>query len=428
MSEMRRKLELSMWLLFFGLMVFLCFNLNSKNTFDNYHDPIWSDAGGYYIYLPTTFIYGWEGYGVPETWPDKLGNGFELTDKGTVKTKYSVGVAIMEAPFFLIAHLFAIINDHGDGYSFEYHIGLWFAGVFYLVLGLFFLKEYLIKRYDLKSVLTTLVLILVGTNLYYYGLNSVGMSHIYSFFLFATTLWLSDVIIEKKRTRHLVLFSFLAGLIVIVRPTGCLYLIFLMVLSPQLFSTLFLDLFKRPFIALILLIAFLVPLLPQFIYWKFLTGNFFHYAYTGETFDWLKPELLKFWFSTNNGLFVYAPILLFSILGVVVLFKENRKQAIQYILFFLLISYVFSSWWCWWYGCSYGSRNFVEYLVPASIPFCLFVQRTFTSRFTSVKYFLFGAAVFFIFINLKIIYKYDDCFYGANNELWDWSTYYKLIF
>ena len=201
-----------------------------------------------------------------------------------------------------------------------------------------------------------------------------------------------------------------------------------MFISPQLFSILILDLLKKPAILLLLLFIFLIPLLPQFIYWKFLTGNFFHYAYQGESFYWLKPELLKFWFSTNNGLFVYAPILLFSILGVVILFKENRKQAIQFILFFLVISYVFSSWWCWWYGCSYGSRNFVEYLVPLSIPFCLFVQRTFTSRFTSVKYFLFGVAVFFIFINLKIIYKYDDCFYGVNSELWDWSTYYKLIF
>ena len=244
---MRRKIELSMWLLFFGLLVFLCFNLNSKNTFENYHDPIWSDAGGYYIYLPVTFIYGWEAQRVPETWPDKLGNGFELTDEGVVKTKYSVGVAIMEAPFFLMAHLFAMNNDHADGYSFEYHIGLWFAGVFYLILGLFFLKEYLIMRYDLKSVLTTLIFLLVGTNLYYYGLNSAGMSHIYSFFLFATALWLSDLIKEKKLIRHIVLFSFVAGLIVIVRPTGCLYLIFLMFISPQLFSILILDSFNLLF-------------------------------------------------------------------------------------------------------------------------------------------------------------------------------------
>jgi hypothetical protein len=406
----------------------LCLNLNSKNTFSSYKDPIWADAAGYYVYLPATFIYGWEENALPIDWPGQLGGGFEYDEGGKVRTKYPVGVALLELPFFLLAHGWASSNGNANGYSYEYHIGLWAAGLFYLILGLFFLKEFLVKRFDLKYVIVTLLVLLLGTNLYYYGLDAVGMSHIYSFFLFALLLWLSDTITQKVNAKSIVLFAFFAGICLMVRPTSIIYLLFLLVLNSEFLATLRRESLKKPLLFLSMLIAFVLPMLPQFLYWKYSTGNFIHYSYGEEGFNWLGPELFKFWFSTNNGLFVYAPILLFSILGVVILFKENRKQAIQFILFFLVISYVFSSWWSWYYGCSYGSRNFVEYLVPLSIPFCLFVQRTFTSRFTSVKYFLFGVAVFFIFINLKIIYKYDYCFYGDTSVLWDWSAYYKLIF
>jgi len=86
---------------------------------------------------------------------------------------------------------------------------------------------------------------------------------------------------------------------------------------------------------------------------------------------------------------------------------------------------VFSSWWCWWYGCSYGSRSLVEFIVPLSIPFCLFVQQTFKTNLASVKYLVLTVAVAFIFVNLKMIYKYDDCFHGG---VWEWEGFYKLIF
>lgn len=431
---MQKKLELSIGLFFLSLLIFLCFNLNSKNTFSdykaqtNYKNPIWADAAGYYVYLPSTFIYGWEANALPRDWPDQLGNGFKYDEAGKLQTKYPVGVALLESPFFLLAHSWAWINGNADGYSYEYHIGVWVAGFFYLILGLFFLKEYLAKRYDMKSVLLTLFFILTGTNLYYYGLNSSGMSHVYSFFLFAVVLWLSDKIIEKKLPKHFILFSFLAGLVLMVRPTGILYLVFLMFLVPNLVKNLLFKPFQRPLVTLLMLIAFALPIMPQLIYWKYLTGHFLHYSYGGEVFNLLSPEIAKFWFSTNNGLFIYAPILIFSLLGMVFMLRKNRTQGLKFILFFVVVSYIFSAWWCWWYGCSYGSRNFVEYLVPLSIPFCLFVQRTFTTRFTSMKYFLISLGAFFVFINLKIIYKYDDCFYRSNSELWDWNTYYKLIF
>ena len=408
-------------------LFFLCLNLNSKNEYSNYKDPIWADAAGYYVYLPATFIYGWEPGAMPLDWPEKLGYGFDIDQKtGVLSTKYSVGVAIMELPFFLVAHGFALLNGNADGYSSEYHICLWMAGIFYLLMGLVFLKKYLVKRYDLKFVFVTLFFLLAGTNLYYYALNSSGMSHIYSFFLFSLMLWLADLLLDNFKLKYLLLFAFACSLCIVVRPTSLIYVVFLFFLKPTLFRIIIAELIRKPVLIVIVLLIAILPLVPQFIYWHYSSGNLLHYSYEEEGFDYLlNPQILKFWFSTKNGLFVITPMFVFALIGVFMMRKKNRLDSAKFIVLFLVFSYIFSAWHCWFYGCSYGSRNLVEYIVPFSIPFCLFVQQTFRSRFSSLRYLALTLAAVFVFINLKMIYKYDDCFHG---DVWDWEAYYKLIF
>ncbi|MFT7613331.1 MAG: hypothetical protein ACI9J3_002304 [Parvicellaceae bacterium] len=406
------------------MLLFLSLNLNSKNNQDGYKDPIWADASGYYVYLPATFIYGWEPGAIPQDWPEKLGDGFSLDSTGKVQTKYPIGVSMMESPFFLLAHTWAKANDHADGYSYEYHYGLWLAGLFYLLLGLYFLRLYLIKRFELKVVFLTLLFIFLGTNLYYYSLNSSGMSHVYSFFLFAVLLWLSEKIETKVKMKHVLSFSFFAGLAIMVRPTSVIYILFLFFLHSGLINGL-LSKFKKPlvFIGSVGLVA--ITWVPQMLYWNYSSDSLIQYSYGDEGFNWLNPQILEFWFSTKNGLFSFAPILIFALFGIIILWKKKRAEGLKFTILFVIISYVFSAWWCWWYGCSFGSRSMVEFLVPLSVPFCLFIEQTCKAKRTSVKYILIAISGIFIFINLKMIYMYDDCFHGG---VWDWDIFYKLIF
>jgi len=407
-----------------GLLLFLGLNLNSKNNQDGYKDPIWADAAGYYIYLPATVIYGWEPGAIPEDWPEKLGNGFSLDSAGKIQTKYPIGVSMMESPFFMAAHGWASANNHADGYSYEYHYGLWIAGLFYLLLGLYFLRLYLMNRYELKVVFFTLLFIFLGTNLYYYSLNSAGMAHVYSFFLFAVLLWLAHKIESKVKVKHVLAFSFFAGLAIMVRPTSVIYIAFLYFLHPGLLNGL-LSKFRYPLVLLGAVCLVALTWVPQMIYWNYSSGSLIQYSYGDEGFNWLSPQLLEFWFSSKNGLFSFAPILVFALIGIAILWKKKPGEGLKFTILFAIISYVFSAWWCWWYGCSFGSRSMVEFLVPLSIPFCLFIEQTFKAKRTSVKYLLVAISGIFIFVNLKMIYKYDDCFHGG---VWDWDTFYKLIF
>src|SRR6185503_13648152 len=73
------------------------------------------DAFGYYIYLPTKFIY--EGSGLDYgDWLQKIMDQYEpsstfyqvyQTETGKWMSRYTMGMAVLESPFFFIAHLLA---------------------------------------------------------------------------------------------------------------------------------------------------------------------------------------------------------------------------------------------------------------------------------------------------------------------------------
>ena len=56
---------------------------------------------GYYVYLPATFIYG--GFTKEAVRDTNYIRPWPGTDK--IYTKYTSGVAVLEAPFFALAHL-----------------------------------------------------------------------------------------------------------------------------------------------------------------------------------------------------------------------------------------------------------------------------------------------------------------------------------
>ena len=163
--------------------------------------------------------------------------------------------------------------------------------------------------------------------------------------------------------------------------------------------------------------------IPQLYYWKKTFGSAMAYSYGNESFsNWKHPYLLETWFSPNNGLFLYAPVLILSFIGIAILIRNNVKFGYFLLFLFLFLSYVFASWWNWWFGCSFGARSFVEFYVLLSIPLALAIENAWKKKFTKYAVLIFVAAC--IFINFDIDYYYDGCFYGST---WDWAGYLKLL-
>ena len=112
----------------------------------------------------------------------------------------------------------------------------------------------------------------------------------------------------------------------------------------------------------------------QSILYKMQTGHYLLYSYGDESFNFSKPEIINFLISYRKGFFLYTPIALLSIFGFRTLYRENKYRAIVLSLFLLFITYVFSSWWSWWYGGSFSTRVLLEYSLFVFLPLAVLLN------------------------------------------------------
>lgn len=408
-------------------MVFLTFNKHSKAREYSYQSQIWADKAGYYIYLPAFFKYEFDGRLLHSDIEKKTGFGFSVDDStGTIHTKYTCGVALLQLPWYLAADLTARLFDFKpDGFSSPYRWAIDISSIFCLVLGLYFLDRVVtiigISAYGRLASL----FILAGTNLYYYAVTDSGMSHVYSFFLFSAFLYLiyHTQFMQQNGLLNCFLLGIMCGMIILIRPTNVIFLssyLFLGIQKPEDIAARFHRFMKIRLLAPTI-IGCLIAVLPQLIYWKIISGHWVSYSYGQESFMWSKPQFMQVLLAPKNGLLPYSP--LFILIFWSFLTQKNSSR-VFFICVFIVITYLFSCWWDPSFGCSLGARSYVEYLALFALPFAsLFENLQFHSKVTRVVVLLF--VLMSVGVNLKITYSYDGCFPGTWE--WDWDAYVRLL-
>lgn len=425
------KIEKLVLFLFTSICIFLTISFHNKIPELHYRAEIWADKAGYYIYLPATFIYGYEPTNYPESIDKQTGEGFFLKyEDHKVQTKYTCGQAILMTPFFLVTHFIASAFDlEPTGFSKIYHDSINIAALFYLILGLFFIYKFLKNYFNYFAALISVFLIFIATNLYWYSIIETFMSHVFSFFLFSAFLYFSKQFIdnENKRTRYFIILSVLLSLIILIRPTNFIIgfiLLFIDIKHFTEFKQRILNLLKFKYFALFL-ITFLIVIFPQLLYWKYLTGSFISYSYGDEGFIyWKNPKILEVLFYPGNSLFLFTPIWIFILISIFSFIFKNKWLGISIFSIFLLVIYLSASWHSWSFGCSYGMRPMVEYLVIFAIPITFIIEKILSFRNKILKFSILLILVYFSYFNVKMCYGYDGCFYG---EKWDWKEYYNYI-
>ena len=187
------------------------------------------DASAYYMYVPSVFIYH-DIDNLHSSDSARYAYAHDLQVYGIVDQhngrrvgKYPLGVAVMEAPFFCIAHYLAC-PALADGYSAPYQIAFSLATICWASLGLLFIGM-LLRRYHSDAVVSvTLLVIAFGTNIYHYTAFIPGWSHPFSFFLFSCLLYQSDSWLRGSKY-GLPLVGLLLGMLVITRPINIIGLL-----------------------------------------------------------------------------------------------------------------------------------------------------------------------------------------------------------
>lgn len=344
-------------------------------------DVINYDVISYYSYLPATFIYGDPTLDQPNEKYFEYEHTFWLIplDNGGRVIKTSMGMSVMYAPFFFVGHAAAYIFDkEPSGYTVTYSFAIILSSLFYFMLGLIYLKKILRMYFDPVVTSVTLILIALGTNLFYYVVLAPGYAHNYVLCLLAVSVYYIHKWYENQKLGLSIFIGFLLGLLVLVRPTMILVLPFAGLIGVTNFRELKergLLLLKR--YGLIILMAFTAFLVwvPQFLYWKAATDSWLFFSYTGEKFFWGDPKIWQVLFSWRKGWLIYTPIMIFSLIGIVMMVIKKEKLAWGILITFLLYLYTVSCWWDWWFGGSFGYRTMIDMFPLLAIAMAYFISK-----------------------------------------------------
>jgi hypothetical protein len=334
-------------------------------------EPIRSDAVGYYIYLPAVILdhdvtlertaeRSFAGHT-----PDMSGVR-RVPPRGRYLDKYPVGEAIMLVPFFAFGDATArAAGARANGFTRPYQYTAAAGGLVYALCGIWMLGVLLLRWFSRVTVGVTLAAITFGTGLFHYATYDAVYSHAFSFFLVAAILWLALSAYEAPRLATAVALGLATGLLVAVRPTNAVILVFVAlvgVASRQDALDRIRTSWRRRRLFALGVAAFVVPLLPQVGYWHTITGKFYVYAYGDEHLDLLRPHLFDVAFSVRKGLFFWAPVLLLAVVGLPFLRRRAPDVFVPAVAYLAVTAWVIASWSTWWYGESLGQRAFVETL------------------------------------------------------------------
>ena len=405
------KNKLSLFALIISLLIlltyrFIYFESNPKN---GYNATSW-DAFGYYMYLPSTLIY----QDVKELkWIANVDSTYQVTgghlyqaiklENGNYTNKYFCGVSIMEIPYFYVGHLLAkITNSPQDGFSWPYQYSILFGAIFWVFLGLIFLRKILLHFFSDETTALTIFGLVFCSNLIQYVSIDGAMSHAFIFPLYAFIIWATIRWHESFQLKYAILIGLICGLATISRPTE-LIMIFIPILwnthSKEARKAKWKAVFEHKLQLLACVLAGVIAISPQLIYWKYTTGHFVFDV--GSKWYFFNPWF-RVLFGPEKGWFLYTPISILMVLGLLLMKGKNFKRSI--LTFCILNIWIIIAWSDWKYGASYSARAFVQSYPVFAIPLALAIENL---KMKKLKIYLILCLVILFGLNIYQINIYN---------------------
>ena len=335
------------------------------------------DQGGYYSYLPATFLYGDPGRVdslgnlVQQRWPAERNHsiaslGIHKLPNGRYATKYPLGVAVGELPWFGGAHLYARLHgDPPNGYSRPYQQAIMVAGLLYGILGLWVLRKLLRRYYPDAVVAWALAGIGLGTNFFNYASYEAALSHAVLFLWQASLLYCTARWYASPRRRWAAGIGLFLGLATLCRLTEALYVLVPLTwgLSNAAAWRQRPALWSRHLDQLALAAALgLAIVSTQFFFWHAISGHWVLDGYQGEVFNFGHPRIIDGLFSIEKGWFVYTPLAAVALLAGLPRLRRYVPEAVPTTLVLLpALLYLTFSWGQWGYGWTFSARPLISF-------------------------------------------------------------------
>jgi hypothetical protein len=323
------------------------------------------------------------------------------TATGHLDNHFSVGPAILWAPFLLVAHAGVLLaralgsQVAGDGFSAPYRLAMAFATALYGFLGLLLSARMARNYVDERWAFLATIAIWWSSSLPVYMYFNPSWSHAHSAFAVALFLWYWRETRRQRTTRQWCVLAVIAGLMLNVYYANVTLLVVLVVEAVRDYLAAFraspsaahLDeprgrasfgnaspgdasshastvaqLLMHHLLFILIVIA---CLLPTFISRYRIYGNALDSGYVPlEYWEWRSPYFLAVLFSSNHGLLVWTPVVILAAAGLVVFLRRDPGIGAP-IVAAVLAFYVLIACYPDWAGISsYGNRFFISLTAP----------------------------------------------------------------
>jgi len=345
------------------------------------------DGVGYYAFarapliqhnLDFTADYQHANQGFREARLDAQGNPRDIfrTVTGHLDNHFTVGPAMLWAPFLICAHLAVLLarafgaQVTADGFSLPYLFAMAIGTLVYGFLALLLSYRVACRFVAERSALLATIAIWWASSLPVYMYFNPSWSHAHSAFAVVLFCWYWLRTREYRSAAQWFLLALAAGLALNVYYPN---LLVLLLLVPEGVNSYHAAWKKRegvPQISRLLayhslfLVVVVLALLPTFLTKYILYGGAFETGYIPiSKWSWHSPWFLDLLLSSNHGLFSWTPVLILAVAGLIVFAFKFRPVGSSVLLVVFAFYYFMAAYPDWPGISSYGNRFFVSLTV-----------------------------------------------------------------
>lgn len=321
---------------------------------------------------------------------DENGNPKPIFHTATnhLENHFTVGPAILWAPFLMVAHLGVLAaralgsSVAADGFSAPYRFAMALGTAVYGFLGLLLAMRVAAKYVGERWAFLATIAIWWASSLPVYMYFNPSWSHAHSAFVVALFLWYWHETRETRSTAQWIVLAAIAGLMLnVYYPNAMILMVLVVEALPQYFAARHCkrlpqrERYDRESTSaqaqrgisqlamnhVLFAVVMIACLLPTLVSRYVIYGNPFESGYVSlKDWAWRSPYFLAVLFSSEHGLLVWTPVIGLACIGVAFFALRNPRVG-GAILASMLAFYFFIACYPDWAGISsFGNRFFIS--------------------------------------------------------------------
>ncbi|CAN5848790.1 hypothetical protein BH18ACI5_BH18ACI5_16720 [soil metagenome] len=311
---------------------------------------------------------------------------FNPTPTGYAQSAWTIGPAIVWAPFFAAAHPSAGgLNRSGadvsaNGISYPYRQAVCVAGLVYGLLGCWFMYRLTATFFTRRNAAAATAGIVCGSFMIWYLVKEPSMTHAPSMAGVAGFIWLWVATRERRTPAQWALLGAIAGFITLIRWQNALF-----ALMPACEAVMALgsawraddrSRFRATLLAgLVFTACAVVAFTPQMLAWRAIYGTYLAVSPVGPQIRWWDPHLVDIVWSSRNGLFSWSPVIYFAAIGLVVFAATRPAVGLPMMMSVFAMIYFNASIQDWWGSAGFGGRRFDGTIPVFALGLAMFIDR-----------------------------------------------------